>query len=84
MSTKATQRAGLLTTIVTAGALALGIASAPAANAADGCAQGYSPNGGVCLVNAPGPWAKPDPDNPQCWFQSDGLKRCYPGADVFK
>lgn len=85
MVTKATKRAGFITTAVAVGALAFGIGGAPAANAADGCPQGYSPGGGTCLVNAPGPWATPDPDNPECWFISrDGEKRCYPGADVFR
>lgn len=84
MTTTTTRRVGLLTAVLAAGTVALGISAAPAANAAGGCAQGYSPHGGVCMLNAPGPFATPDPDNSQCWFQSDGLKRCYPGADVFR
>lgn len=84
MSTKATKRAGLLTTVLAAGAVALGLAAAPAANAVDGCPQGFYPTGGTCRLNAPGPFATPDPNNPECWFIRDGEKRCYLGADVFK
>lgn len=84
MSTDATKRAGLIATILTAGAVTLGIAAAAPANAVDGCPQGFYPTGGTCKLNAPGPWATPDPNNPECWFTSEGEKRCYLGADVFK
>lgn len=84
MTTKVTKRAGFLATTLAAGAVALGVISAPAANAVDGCAQGYYPRGGVCMLNAPGPYATMDPANPGCWFIRDGEKRCYKGADVFK
>lgn len=80
----AKMRAGFLTTALAAGALAVGVTTAPAANAVDGCPQGYYPNGGTCALNAPGPYATPDPNNPECWFIRDGQKRCYLGADVFK
>lgn len=84
MNMKATKRAGFITTMIAAGALALGINATPVANAADGCSQGFYPRDGVCTLNAPGPFSTPDPNNPQCWFIRDGQKRCYLGADVFK
>jgi hypothetical protein len=81
---RSVKRAGIFTTTFAAGALVFGVTSAPAANAVDGCAQGYYPRGGTCMLNAPGPFATSDPNNSQCWFIRDGEKRCYLGADVFK
>ena len=75
--TKATKRAGVLTTFVAGGALALGIGAAPAASAAEGCGYGFHLAGGACVVNLPGPGARIDPANPNCWFNDDNERRCY-------
>lgn len=82
--TKHMKLTGFFTSTLAAGALAAGICTAPAANAVAPCAQGYHLQAGTCTVNEPGPYARMDAANPQCWFTSEGQKFCYPGADVFK
>ena len=79
MKTQLTKRtAGLLTTGVAALGLALGIGFSPTANAAQDCGQGYHLDGATCVVNAPGPGARPA--GPGCWYNDLGDYRCYPGA----
>lgn len=67
----------------TCGRLSRWASSSAPDNAVDGC-LGLLPKNGVCMLNAPGPYATMDPNNPECWFIRDGQKRCYKGADVFQ
>ncbi len=79
MTAKVGTLAGILTTVVAAGALTLGLGS-PVANAAEGCAQGYHLDGMSCVVNVPGPGAVFNLANPGCWHNDLGDVRCFPGA----
>ena len=55
MTTQPKRRAGVLTTVVTAVIMGLGIGTAPAALAADDCGYGFHFGGGACVVNLPCP-----------------------------
>jgi hypothetical protein len=78
MTAQITKRAaGLLATVATAGALALGLGFAPTASAAQDCGYGYHLDGGSCVVNLPGPGARFDPGHPNCWTNDLGDQRCY-------
>ncbi len=79
MTAKVGTLEGILTTVVAAGALTLGIGS-PVAQAAEGCAQGYHFWDGSCVVNVPGPNAVFNLSNPGCWHDGVDLIRCFPGA----
>ena len=47
------------------------------ANAAQGCGHGWHRNAaGGCVLNAPGPYAKPAPYHPGCWRNQWGQLRC--------
>lgn len=76
MTNKLTKRAGVVTTLFAAGALALGVGS-PVANAAQDCGFGQHLDGGVCIANLPGPGAHFDPGHPNCWINDNGDQRCY-------
>lgn len=73
-------KAGALSTVFAAGLVAAGIAAAPAASAAEGCAQGFHLEGLTCVVNSPGPDAVFNLPNPGCWHNYLGEVRCFPGA----
>jgi hypothetical protein len=70
--------AGLLTSAVAAGALALGLSFAPTASAADGCGYGYHIENGNCVLNLPGPGAHFV--SPNCWINDNGDERCFAGS----
>ncbi len=70
--------AGLLTSAVAAGALALGLSFAPTASAADGCGYGYHIENGTCVLNLPGPGAHFV--SPNCWTNDNGDERCFAGS----
>ena len=77
MNENMSKRAGILTIVVAAGALALGIGS-PVANAAQDCGYGqHLDDNGVCIANLPGPGARFDPGHPGCWINDNGDQRCY-------
>lgn len=68
----------LLSTIAVAGAIFLATDVVSVANAAGGCGFGYhrGPYGG-CVLNRPGPYARPAPLHPGCWRNYRGQLRCY-------
>lgn len=50
----------------------------PAAIEAQGCGYGFHRGYyGQCVLNAPGPYAKPAPYHPGCWRNQWGQLRCY-------
>lgn len=48
------------------------------ANAAQGCGHGFHRNVyGRCVLNHPGPYARPAPYHRGCWRNAWGRLRCY-------
>lgn len=80
MNKIAKAKAGIISTMFAAGLVTAGISLAPAAMAAEGCAQGYHLDGASCVVNIPGPGAVFNLPNPGCWHNDLGEVRCFPGA----
>jgi hypothetical protein len=63
---------------IIAGSLFLAVSYTSVANAAQGCGHGLHRNMyGGCVLNHPGPYARPAPYHPGCWRNAWGQLRCY-------
>lgn len=78
MSTYSNYLLGLLHVVFVAGIICLAVGYTSTAKAAQGCGFGYhlSVYGG-CVLNHPGPFARPAPLHPGCWRNLNGALRCY-------
>lgn len=62
---------------IIASSLFLAVSYTSVANAAQGCGHGYHRMHGMCVLNHPGPYARPAPYHPGCWRNAWGQLRCH-------
>ncbi|KTD67245.1 MULTISPECIES: GCG_CRPN prefix-to-repeats domain-containing protein [Legionella] len=68
----------VLRTGIILGSLFFAVGYTSIATAAQGCGHGYHRNAyGGCVLNAPGPNARPAPYHRGCWRNAWGQLRCY-------
>jgi hypothetical protein len=78
MNTGALCFSGVFRIAAMAGLLFAATSFTSVSNAAQGCGFGYHQSiYGGCILNHPGPGARPAPYHPGCWRNAWGQLRCY-------